>query len=256
LEFLKNNAVKIALVAIALTGVILVLIPVFVASSVTFIGACQTIGVVMFFVGMGAVAAMKMCEKSKAYAKYVMVGASALVLLFMSIGLGGFCAKPADAHGAMGNAYAYFKSSAQQITDGQAKIAQITELDDNLKGAVALLTLPTAATTQLSAFKAEGVSQATLVAHFVAFITSDDVGAAKLPDAATAEALTVAVASGTVSAVLAGASAQLPENADALKKDANAGALTILFTYIAMMLGFGLVPAIFGTKKLICKSAA
>lgn len=241
MEFLKKNCAKLLIVVTALTSIILMLVPVFMASKIEFYGACQTIGIILFFVGMATFCFLRMSDKTKDLTKFVLVCTGVLVLVFMSLGLLGFNKDKDKAQGALGNAYAIFKSVSTDIEDGQEKIAGLTQLADGF-GQAATTMGAAAAATQLSAFKLAGTSQAALVAGFVA-------------TGLGAETATVAQAATITATAKAIAASQLPENIEETKQDADAGALTVLFGYISMMLAFGLVPAIAGTKKLICSES-
>jgi len=216
MEFFKKNIVKMVIAAVALTGAILLLIPTFVAANITFLGASQTIGMILFFVGLTAFMCLKIFDKTKPYAKFVLVGASVLVLIFMSIGLVGFNQDKDKAEGVFGNAYAMFKTATEPLNTPKAALTAISLSN---AGAGAGLTM-----TQLKA------------------------GLAGAPAAGLATGL---VDQGLVqeSTTVAGALAIIED----AEKDANAGALTILFSYISMMLVFGLIPAVVGVKKIICK---
>lgn len=255
MEFLKKNWSKLLTAIIAVSGAVLVLVPIFMASKIEFFAACQNVGIILFFVGLAAVACLKMCDKTRAYAKYTMLCASILVVAFMSIGLGGFCEDKDKAQGALGNAYAYFESiedtidaGKAKIAEGEAKIAGLTTLEAGFNSVVTNLG-PAAATTTLAAIKADP----TLAPLVTGFVTSFGGGA----EAATVEAsTTVAVATATVKTALSLAKAQvaegksqLPANIDTAKKDAEAASTAILFIYISMILALGLVPLVKSVNK-------
>lgn len=258
MDFLKKNWAKILIIIIALTSAVLMLIPVFMASKIEFFAACQTIGIISFFVGVAVKLALKMSDKTKNYAKFAMLGFSILVLIFMSIGLVGFNPKKDKAQGAFGNSYAIFKSVEGDITEGQAKIADgeakiaaLTPMATGLAGAAqagaASLTL---AQFELapSATEAEQAQKVLMIASYVGAGFGD-----KATDTVAVAAAKVGTTISMATAQVVEGKAQLPTDIAATKKDANAGAMTILFTYIAMIIAFGMIPAIKATKKLVSK---
>jgi len=234
MEFLKKNWARLLIAAVALTGAVLMLVPVFMASKIEFFGACQTIGIILFFVGLAVGVCLKIGDKTQNYAKYVAVCASALVLIFMSIGLLGFCEDKEKAHGALGNAYATYESAPSNIAAGQEKIATLTQA---LGGLTALATSgqggQSMTTLKSGALGADAKAMA-----------ENLVASGLVKDATTVSDALLIV--GTAKAI---AESQLPTDIEATKKDASAGALTVLFAYVSMMFAFGLIPLIKGIQK-------
>lgn len=254
MDFLKKNWAKIITIALALTGAVLVLIPIFMVSKLEFYQVCQSLGIILFFVGIAATACLKMSDKTKKHAKYVTLCASLLVLIVMSIGLGGFCKDKDKAQGALGKAYAIYKSVPDDIKAGQAKItagetaiANLTPLATGF-GAAATQLGAAAGTTTLTALKAGGANEAALVAGFVAAGFGEE--------ATTTVAVAAAITGTTLKLAqdqVADGKAQLPIDIKATKQDAKAGAFTVLFIYISTILAFGLIPTVRVTKKLVTK---
>ena len=245
MEFLKKNWANIIIAVVALTGAVLMIIPTFISKTVTFIGVSQTIGIILFLVGVAAGVCLKMFDRTKPYMKYTLLGASVLVLIFMSIGLTGFKSDKAKAEGAFGNSYAIFKSVSTDIEKGQATVQNLTALN---AGILAAITGSGGALAQGSPLSAtpEALQNNVLA---TGLITQD-----KITGGITLE--TVMTITNTAIAI---ANKQLPAKIDETKKNANAGAATVLFAYISMMLAFGLIPGIRGTKKVIqgcCKKDA
>lgn len=239
MDFLKKNWAKIITIVIALTGAVLVIVPIFIAAHIEFIGVCQSLGIILFFVGIATTACLKMSDKTKEYAKYVTLCASILVLIFMSIGFGGFCKDKDKAQGALGNAYAIYKSVPSDIEEGQKKIAGLTDLANGFAQTAASMGAE-ALTTPLSTIKANATLEP-LVTNFVGTGLGN-------------ENVTVAQAATITATAKAIAESQLPANIKATKQDAKAGALTVLFVYVSMMLAFGLIPAVRVTKKIVTKA--
>jgi len=111
MEFLKNNWLKISVASIALTMAILYTVLLFQPTSaerelVTFIGAMQLVGPLLFFVGLLAYNVLKMFEKTKGISMYVILGTGVLATTAMVIGFFGF--STSDPHGIFGNFYAQF----------------------------------------------------------------------------------------------------------------------------------------------------
>ncbi|MCL2229108.1 MAG: hypothetical protein FWC00_04750 [Firmicutes bacterium] len=234
MDFLKKNWARIVAVSIAFAGFVLMLVPTFAAANITFFGASQLIGIILFFAGICVYLCLKMFEKTKTYAKYAMLCSSILVLLFMSLGLFGFSNDRSNAEGGFGTAYAMFRTASSDSSDGYQLITV------NLIANPALATIDGSTTIQ------------------VALATLDGTIAVIQPaDPATAELLTAArngLQSVQANLGLANA-ATLAEAAEALgeaRQDATAGALIILFAYISMILAFGLIPAVHATKKIVC----
>jgi len=237
MEFLKKNWSKLTIAVVALVGVILMIIPIFMASKIEFIGACQTIGIILFFVGTAVYYLLKMGEHAKSAAKYVLLATGILVLVFMGIGLTGFKSDKDKAQGALGNAYAYFASVKCDIENGQEQIAGLTQLAAGFKQAAT-----TYATFSLGTFKTLSDDTAALAEGLISSgLATEDT---TVGEAAIISATAVGLAQ-----------SQLPADIDATEKDAHAGAMTVLYSYVSMMLAFGLVPVIRGAKKMACSEA-
>ena len=280
MDFLKNNWAKLCIVAIALTAVVLLIIPIFLASQIELFATFQTLGLITFFVGIAIVACLKMCDDKKVYAKYVLLGSSILVLTFMSIGLGGFNSDMEKAQGALGNAFAIFRSVEGDIEAGQERLAEGEAQRDGLVTMNAGLTtagtgIIAQLTTAASAMANPDLSpNVVLVRNLAVTMTPVINGNPAMNDAERAAAiaqittlqgglvqanlgdLTVAQAPVALNVMitlanqqLAEGAAQLPEDIDATKQDANAGAYMVLFVYISMMLALGLVPLVKSVKK-------
>jgi hypothetical protein len=266
MEFIKKNLVKMIVMVFALGAVVILLVPSFIADTVTFIGASQTIGVIIFFAGVIAFLALKMFEKTKAFTKYVLLGTSILVLTFMSIGLAGFNKDGDKAEGAFGNAYAYFASVESTVAEGEIALdeAKKSLATVNLFLAGGAFPTPagpvTIASLHAVAFEHPGMTLASLISSP---ISAEGVALAQVLIGAEidgivattelAEAVSIMLGNkGALMVGIADAEIALAAGKDQIN-DANAGSLTILFGYIATMIAFGLIPAAFATKKLVCK---
>jgi hypothetical protein len=95
MEFLKKNWSKLVLAAISLVGAVLMLLPVFTtpASELTFIGASQIIGLILFFLGILTYFILKMFDKTKLASKFTLLSTGLLATIFLFVGLFGFTAK-------------------------------------------------------------------------------------------------------------------------------------------------------------------
>ena len=123
MDFLKKNWAKIVLAALSLGGAILMMIPLFTAPEFKFFGACQILGIVLFFVGMVAYYILKMFDGLKLTRAIVLISTGVLVTTALCIGLGGFVtinsiadAIAAKPEGAMGSAYTLFSGSTLTAT--------------------------------------------------------------------------------------------------------------------------------------------
>jgi len=123
MEFLKNNWSKLVIAAIALVGAILMIMPLTTAPEINFIGACQILGPLVFFIGLFAVMILKMFDKTKPYKKYVLLGAGLISLVLMCIGLVGFqagtmadvIAGNGKGEGVLGTVHEQFRASAKAL---------------------------------------------------------------------------------------------------------------------------------------------
>jgi len=178
----------------------------------------------LFFIGTAAYLLMKMfMGRDNKIGKYVMATLGLLSLVLMGLGLIGFTTKvdatgEAKAQGAMGTAYAMYKDAYE---GGSTRIEATRTQLANLSAATVPGTetlLPD--TTPLSAMGATGTALATA-------FDVETLGEAKA-------ALAHAISEG-----------------EKTLKDGKAAYTAILLTYISMMLVFGLIPLIRGTKKII-----
>lgn len=242
MDFLKKNWAKIITIALALTGAVLVLIPIFMVSKLEFYQVCQSLGIILFFVGIAATACLKMSDKTKKHAKYVTLCASLLVLIVMSIGLGGFCKDKDKAQGALGKAYAIYKSVPDDIKAGQDSIETLTQAK---VGLAALIEAGQGTVTmgQLKLGAAGNEQQKALAAMADSLVTRGLVE----------DGTNVSEAEVAVKAAITIANSQLPADIKATKQDAKAGAFTVLFIYISTIFAFGLIPTVRVTKKLVTK---
>ena len=110
MEFVKKNWSKMVIAVIALTGAILMLIPIITAPEFNFVGGSQLLGPMLFFIGLFAQVVLKMFDKTKQYAMYALVAGGLLATIFLCIGLIGFSST--DPKGGMGSGYAFFKNLA------------------------------------------------------------------------------------------------------------------------------------------------
>jgi len=266
--FLKKNWLKILVAVIALTGAVLMLVPTFIADTITFVGASQTIGIIIFFVGLVAFLCLKLSDKTKTYAKYALLATSILVLSFMAIGVSGFNKDSDKADGAFGKAYAYFASVESTVEEGEiaveaakTKLASVNVLlagglvevapgasvtVAGLQGLV--IASPTATLASLGPEIGADATK-TLAAVLIGNEDLEDITATTTVLAAytilagNKGALTIGIADAEASLALG--KAQI--------NDANAAAFTLLFGYVVMMLAFGLIPALFTVKKITCR---
>jgi hypothetical protein len=251
MEFLKKNWAKILVAVIALTGAVLMLVPTFIADNITFIGASQTIGIIIFFAGVVAFLILKMIGKTKDYAKYVGLGISILVLTFMSIGLAGFNKDNDKAEGAFGKAYAYFASVESTVAEGEVLLEGARQTVTSLTTTKGGIQLGLTGNGPLAALEVMGdVPLATVAAGVTSLQPLVALGLGEV---------TMANIPAALDGVIAMINGQIAENEIALAEgkeqinDANAGSLTILFGYIVTMLAFGLIPTVFAVKKLVDK---
>jgi len=228
MEFLKTNLAKMLVAIVALVGAVLLIIPAFMASSATFVSASQTIGIVLFFIGIATCVCLKMCDKAKAYAKHVALASSILVLVFMSIGLLGFNKDREEAEGVFGNAYAIYRGFETTANEGLVSLSGLRS---------GLDAIPAPGGTPLAGLVPDLTDTTNPLLPLVMALTSPTFGLEM--------SATVDQAKAVVDIAI-----QAAENG---ATDANAAALTILFSYIALMLALGLIPAIFATKKVACK---
>jgi len=269
MKFLKKNWSKLVFGVLYLTGAVLMMIPVFMLKNFNFIAACQTIGMVIFFAGSLTFVCIKMFDKSKPYGKYVLVATGVLVLTFMSIGAAGICKEKDKAQGAVGKAYSYFANVEPNVKAGKEKFDAGTAQRDGLA----------ALNTNISSgFALPGTNEEhPLYGKLGAFANVkvkdiDPTTAGPLQEALTGikaglvqaglSELTLSQTPVALNVMIGAATTQLKTAQDELAigesqvKDANAASYTILFLYISVMIVFGLVPIIGGTKKLLCKKEA
>jgi len=189
----------------------------------------------------------------------------------MSIGLVGFNKDSDKAEGAFGKAYQYFASVENTVAEGEIALQAA---QTQLAGVVLMIeggTLPGTAIpfTGLQTLVVASPT-ATLGSLLVTPGTPGDPSNFSTPNSALAIALignqdlpsitgaTTVLAAYTIFAGNRGALVNgIAENTLKLEEgrnqinDANAGALTLMFGYITMMLVFGLIPLVKGTKKVI-----
>ena len=220
MDFLKKNWAKLTLAVISFAGAILMLVPICMAGTFKIWGGFQLIGPMLFFIGTGTYLVLKMInDKTKAIGKFVLVATGLLVTLVMGLGLIGFSTGldnkgEAKAQGAMGTSYVEYKSAQDQIG---TLVTAVEGLKTTLGGDKTL----TEAQTMLS---------------------SNPVAASMLGMAMGLSKVT------DMSAKLS----DVVNGLEKVKKDAQAAEFAILFSYLAMMISFGLIPLIRGSKKIVC----
>lgn len=248
MEFLKNNWSKIVLAAVSFAGAIMMIVPLFMAPEINFISASQVLGFLLFFVGAVAVLVLSMFENLKLYKAITLAVTGLLVITFMSVGLAGFTEKSKDAEGAMGNAYAYFKTR-----ETEAKASKVDY--DNLVKAIAMCETP--GEKKLSDLTA----LVPKVAATVAALPGGDTLIAADPalsalSAATGGQLSPAIIKVGLDAEKVTADALVKamgfKNLDDAAQSANTASTTLMLVYISMILALGALPLVAGGKKIVC----
>jgi len=265
MDFLKKNWGKILLSAGALVCAIIMIIPCVTAPEFNFIGASQVLGLLLFFVGVCAYYIVKMFDRAKLASICVLLATGVLTTTFLGIGFIGFNANKDKAQGAMGNAYANYKTLADTDVKAQTlagismsagkiykNFDEVNATVETLKGmknglTVTLSTIPDNAPLSTISGLPNFPTSAELQQLFGGLTTSIGLN---LP-ATTTKAEAVATLNAKINAMET-AMNDIEKN----EKRANYVADTLFYIYLVTFLTFGLAPIAKARKKLvrhICK---
>jgi hypothetical protein len=223
-------------------------------------------------------------ERSKTHmiADLALMLTGLFTLLFLGIGAAGLKSTSDDAEGAVGNAYAYFRTAETKLADAKANEELVKTLEagasiedyTNATGEK-LISLATAKTTLAGVAAVQGWTAETsraVVSGTVAamgtqysaladLVTSNELipatvttygGIVRVIDAALAKCVAGISGLNELSAQLENYSGATElKKLDKAERAANVASLAILFTYISTMLALGLFPLVKGAKKFL-----
>jgi len=267
MEFVKKNWVKIVLAACSLVCAILMLVPVFILEHFNFTGSCPVIGLVIFFAGIATVFCVKMFDKIKKYAKFLLLSVGVLVSVFLLIGTGGF--SKGTPEGALGKAYAYFANVEPGVDAGEAAIAaneaKLTQSKADVAGLeglnaklIAGLGVPAASggLQELAGTQVKNLPDASEdLIKMRETLKALGFGDLKLMEAPVALGVYINAAKTQIAAgekALADGKAQIADGKTKIR-DANAASLIMLYLYICLIISMGAVPIVIAVKKILCK---
>jgi|GEM_PF-3399145 len=250
MEFLKKYWSKLVLAIAMVAGAAMAIVPIFTMGTFQVLGLFQILGIVLFFLGMATYYILKMVEVKKLVAAVALLTTGVLSLISFTIGFFGISTAPSTneddflgkAKGPFGAAYAMPYALAGMEMGGAGEgIAQMGELAASLeqKDADKLTKALENFNKKYEKFN-DKTPASTRVSTTLAFM-KEVRGIIK--NAKTNASFTSEVQK------------EMLENFDKGIEpvaDLQTAALTMLFTYISLMLVMGLVPAVVGTKKLVC----
>jgi hypothetical protein len=268
MEFIKKYWSKLVLAIAMSIGAILMIVPLFTAPKFQFLGACQILGLVLFFLGMATYYILKMCEMKKMVTAVALLTTGVLSLIVLVTGAFGFMYKNADetthkgakdGQGVFGRMYASSDAAYKQaVKDGEVAFQKALAKADVKKSLkLTALATDTDAQTKIGAaiekFKADNASKPAYVE------TAEDFNLALLGSYAAAYKYGTKLTAGETLTEAEQASLTWGDALNGIKLGYGYGygvtqtsALVILFTYISLILVMGLVPTVVGAKKLIC----
>jgi len=271
MEFLKKYWSKLVLATISVVGAILMIVPLFTMPKFQFLGFCQIFGIVLFFLGMATYYILKMCEVKKLVAAIALLTTGVLSTLALVVGSFGFIytkeikadTKPEDikyTQGIFGQMYYLGDSSTREAREegdvaffnevlkkadikSSKKLKDITADDfksvqDKAKAFAEKYADKEEYTTNVA--KAAGLQLLTVEYYktlAISAATAFKYSEGKAPTQAQIDALTWG---------------NFLSASSATYKGELTLALVVLYTYISLILVMGLVPAVVGTKKLVC----
>jgi len=265
MEFLKKNWAKIVLAAISFAGVVLIFIPMITAPEFNFIGASQLLGVFLFFLGVTVFVIMKMFDMKKIVPVCVLLATGILTTTFLCIGIAGFNKNMDNAQGAMGKSYANFSSEVANTALGKLAIGSegklvfetVEEAEETLANAKGALTVINGIDVAiLGGLTTVGQVSAVNPALYAGIYAITEAAATTIDGAplTTVKGNIIAKAGDPEDLGRAVTNIEMVLSAiEENQKSADVGAMALLFTYITMILGFGLFPTVFAVKKLVSR---
>jgi len=285
MEFLKKYWSKLILTIAMVVGAVLMIVPFFTMPKFQFLGFCQIFGIVLFFLGMATYYILKMVEAKKLVAAIALLTTGVLSTLTLVVGSFGFIytkdikatTKPEDVKSVSG-IYGQMFYMGDMQTHAAEKGGSVA-----LFNAVSKVDIKKS--KKLKDFTAD--DEAKILAAVTKFVTNNKdnadykaspygvLQAYNLIPSATAELVATAIYTNTYATPKLITTAKTNKFAD-LKKDPTQAqidaltfgdamkgisadykgalslALVVLFTYISLILVMGLVPAVVGSKKLVC----
>jgi len=256
-------------------GAILMVVPLFTAPKFEFLGACQIIGLVLFFLGMAVYYILKMCEVKKLGTSIAILTTGLLATIVLVVGSFGFiykenktdATKTTYSQGVFGNAYAQANYSVKEARkDGSiAFVNALAKADIKKSTKITDLKIADLKKIQAEAKKfvdknknnkdydlteangliSVGDTDAALTAFLPTFQT-------ELVSGVTAAKTALNHKAPTADEIKAFTWGDALKAEKALYKVYQTQSLVILFTYISLILVMGLVPTVVGAKKLVC----
>jgi len=286
MEYLKKHWSHILFVVGAVTLAGLLVTPLLMSPTFNFLALSQILGLILFFLGVATYYALKLASKEKEDNKLAkaitLLVTGLLTITFLSIGLAGFSKDSDKAEGALGNAYAYYKSSEAKLETAKANLAtlqgadaKLTALYDGIVTAQAQASAPDA--TPLATFLT-GIGTSISGLEAVANPSNEQIATlARLkgikgfletvPSTVTTVGLAKRYIDGYKAETVktyAELKAQIADYAgdtelakiETAQKSAKTGAVAVMFTYLTTMLALGLGPVVKGARKLCCSCKA
>jgi len=245
MNFIEKNLFLILFAIGAFACAILLIVPLIMSPIFNFIAMSQILGLVLFFLGVGTYYILKMFDKTREHKDWALLATGVLTLIFLGVGLAGFKDTTTKAEGAMGNAYASFKTSQNYAAEREDEYNRLVK-------AIALCDEAGKTLADLKPILPE------------AFV--EEVGEPDDPNYQPAGAFAGYPLATPLSMVKdglvlkkAGADIEIKYTLEAMgykslnqaKRAAQTGAFALLATYLTTMLAFGLFPAIKGMKKAL-----